>query len=218
MKRLELKKTLQSVPLRVKVSTKAVGRVFLNPAYVLIAFVGSFVSSTLVASAINLSFYRYIIFELNVSIGTKLSLFWNNYLDLFSTYNEDFQRVYIAFDSWQEVGTVVFALLFGINIALLIFVLKNQGFKDIPKKSSLGGTVVAVLAGGCVACGTSLLAPIAVTLGATSGAFLRDLSNWLNWIGSVLIIYSIYKLGLLAATAWSKKRRQRAEEPSSETS
>ena len=118
----------------------------------------------------------------------------------------------MTFDSVQALGIVIFSSLFGLNLALLVYVLRNQGFKNIPKKSSFGGTVFAVLAGGCVACGTSILAPLVATFGATSTAFLRDLSAWLNWTASVLIVYSIYKLGLLAATVRAKHAQRIVEE------
>jgi len=42
--------------------------------------------------------------------------------------------------------------------------------------------------------------------GATSSAFLRDLSTILNWLGSVLLLYSIYKLSHIAATIQAKER------------
>ena len=199
----------KQLPLKLKVSLKAVSKVFIRPWYLLGAFVGSFIASSLVVWATNLDLVRHIIFELNVAFSVKLSLFWSNYIDLYSRYNENFDREFIHIESAQEFGTILFSILFGLNIALLVYVLKNQGFKNLPKKSSFGGTVFAVLAGGCVACGTSILAPLAATVfGVTSGAFLRDLAVWLNWGASVLIAYSIYKLGLLAATAQAKKMQK----------
>jgi hypothetical protein len=72
--------------------------------------------------------------------------------------------------------------------------LKTGSLKQVPKKSGGAGLIFAVLSGGCVACGTSILAPLLATIGATSTVFVQDLSNFLNWISIILISYSIYKL------------------------
>lgn len=57
--------------------------------------------------------------------------------------------------------------------------------------------MLALLSGGCAACGTSLLAPLIASAGAVGAPLLRDLGAIFNWLGSLLLIYSIYKLSLL---------------------
>lgn len=183
-----MKNRLDMVVLRSRAALKGMIHVLKQPKYIAGAIIGAFLSSSLVIWSLNLDLVKYIIFEAPITLADKLRFFGTTYNDIFTTY-----------ESNQALGILIFAVLFGINISMLIFVLKNKGFKEIPKKSGFGGTVFAVLSGGCVACGTSLLAPIAATFGATSGAFLRDLSIWLNWVASILIIYSIYKLGQLVA-------------------
>lgn len=193
----KVNKFLQSTALKVAVSAKAFVKVFYNPGYILLVVVGALLSASLVIWSLNLDLARYILLELDgVSMATRLqTIFWDPYISIFTT-----------LESFQALGIVMFSTLFGFNTAILVYVLKNQGLSNIPKKSSFGGTVSAVLAGGCVACGTSVLAPLMATFGATSGVFLRDLSTWLNWAASILIIYSIYKLGLLAATVQAKRK------------
>ncbi len=188
-----MKKRLDLVWLRSKVAFSGLVYVIKKPQYIAGSIIGAFLSSSLILWSLNLDLVKYIVFEAPISLAEKLRFFGTTYRDIFTTY-----------ESAQALGILVFSVLFGLNIALIVYVLKNQGFKDIPKKSGFGGTIFAILSGGCVACGTSLLAPIAATLGATSGAFLRDLSLWLNWVASVLIIYSIYKLGQLAASIKAK--------------
>ncbi len=121
-------------------------------------------------------------------------LFWGTYKDIFTTY-----------EGPQALGIVIFSILFGINLAILVYALKRQGLKNIPKKSGFGGMILAIVSGGCVACGTSLLAPLLATFGAVSSSFLQDLSLYINWVGSLLMIYSIYKLGLLAGYVRAKE-------------
>lgn len=197
------KSSLKQLPFRARVSVVASLKVFLNPVYVVLALLGVVLSSSLVIWSLNLDLARYILFDLDgVSLGVRLqTVFWDPYWSVFST-----------FENFQALGIVIFSSLFGLNLALLVYVLKNQGFKDLPKKSSFGGTVFAVLAGGCVACGTSILAPLVATFGATSGAFLRELSLWLNWAASILIVYSIYKLGLLVANAQARRKLEHDRE------
>ncbi len=189
-----MKNKLGLISLRSKVALIGVLYVLKRPSYIGGMIIGIFASSSLVIWSLNLELVGYILFEAPITLADKLQFFGSTYRDIFTTY-----------ESNQALGIVIFSVLFGINIAMLVFVLKNQGFKDIPKKSGFGGTIFAVLSGGCVACGTSLLAPIAATFGATSGAFLRELALWLNWASSILIIYSIYKLGQLVATIKAKK-------------
>lgn len=182
------------VLLRSKVALKGVGYVLKKPQYLAGVIIGAFLSASLVIWSLNLELAKFILFEAPISLADKLQFFSESIRSVFTTYGDI-----------QGLGIMLFAVLFGINTAMLIFVLKHQGFKSIPKKSGLGGTIAAVISGGCVACGTSLLAPLAATFGATSGAFLRDLALWLNWLASILVIYSIYKLGQLAATISAKK-------------
>lgn len=182
--------------IRLKASARGFLAVFTDLRYVAIAALGILFFGSLVIWSLNLEFARYVLLELPVSLGVRLqTIFWDPLWSIFTTYNNT-----------QALGIMLFSVLSGLNSAMLIYVLKRQSFRNIPKKSGFGGTVFAVLAGGCVACGTSILAPMAATFGATSGAFLRDLSTMLNWAASLLIIYSIYKLGLLVATMQAKNR------------
>jgi hypothetical protein len=127
---------------------------------------------------------RYIIFEAPISTLDKLGVFW------------DVQTgIYTVYSSPQATGILLFGILFGINGAMILRLLKSGTYRALPKKSGGGSLLFAVLGGGCVACGTSILAPLLATFGATSSVFMNNLSNWLNWISIILISYSIYKIG-----------------------
>lgn len=178
---------------KIKLSLVSSLKVFKKPSYVVLAILGSMLTVGLILWALNLEVLTYIIFKAPISVADKLILFRDIYSDIYTNFSEI-----------HEVITVLFSVLFGLNLALLIFVIKNRGFKKIPKKSGFGGLLLAVVGGGCVACGTSLIAPLLASIGGVSTAFFRELSLFLNLAGSLLIIYSIYKLGLVASYIFAK--------------
>lgn len=174
--------------LKLKISLRSALKVFVRPSYILLALFGTLLASGLILWSLNLDLLRYIIFEAPVSASIKFSFFFDTYKSIYTTFN-----------SIQGTGIVVFSVLFGVNLALLVFVLRHRGFKSIPKKSGVSGFALAIIGGGCIACGTSIIAPLLATLGATSAPFVRDLGTLFNWLGSLLIAYSIYKLGAVCS-------------------
>jgi len=180
---------------KLKISVISTVRIFRSWKYVTLSVLATLAISGLVLWSLNLELLKYIIFEAPISFLGKLDFFTYGYRSVFTTY-----------DSAQSVGLILLSVLFGINTALFVYVIRRQGFKSVPKKSGIGAFGIAIISGGCVACGTSLVAPLLATLGATSSAFLRDLSTILNWLGSVLLLYSIYKLSHIAATIQAKER------------
>lgn len=170
--------------LKFSISARSAAKVFKNPLYILMAIGGAIVSGGFILWSLNLDLVRYIVFKAPLSALEKLDFFFSAYIDIYSVYS-----------GVQGTGIILFSILFGINLALLVFVLKHSGFKAIPKKSGIGGFLLAIIGGGCIVCGTSIVAPLIVTLGVTSVSFVRDLASVFNWLGSALIMYSIYKLG-----------------------
>lgn len=181
--------------LKFRVSFLNILKVLIKPLYLALFIIFTFIVATFIIWSLNLELLGYILFDAPISFADKLQFFSEGYLDIFTT-----------FDNAHALGILVFSVLFGVNTSVFIYVLRRKSFAELKKHSGASGAgfAAAVISGGCAACGTSLLAPIAATLGATSGAFLRDLSFWLNWVGSALILYSLYHLGLLAARNNSK--------------
>ncbi len=172
--------------LKVRITLNALLTVLKKPRYIVIMILAVLFMAGAIVWSLNLDLIRYILFEAPISFYDKLSFFSYTYESLFTT-----------FDSAQSLGIVVFSLLFGVNTALFIYVIRRRGLKAVPKKSGGTAFTLAILGGGCVACGTSLIAPLLATFGATSGAFVRELGAVFMWVGSVLTIYSIYKLATL---------------------
>ncbi|MBW3568575.1 hypothetical protein KY385_00385 [Candidatus Parcubacteria bacterium] len=169
-------------------------KVFARPAYIFLAIFGSLLTSGLILWSLNFDLIRYVIVEAPISTFQKLNFFFDVYKDIYTTYN-----------NVQNAGVVIFSILFGINLALLVFVLKHRGFQSIPKKSGAGGFAMAIIGGGCIACGTSLIAPLLATFGASVTPLIRDLATLFTFVGILLITYSIYKLGLICSYIFASR-------------
>ncbi|MDQ3158969.1 MAG: hypothetical protein M3P98_02430 [bacterium] len=152
--------------------------------------------SGLILWANNLGLIWEIITEPALSLWDKVTFFTSAYEGLFT-----------AFGNIQAVSIIIVSILFGINLALLVFVLKHRGFNEVPKKSGVFGFFFAIFAGGCAACGTSVVYSVLIALGATAGPFFKDLILVFNWIASVLIVYSIYKLGAICSYIFATNKK-----------
>ncbi len=173
-------------PINIKLKNSLIGilEVFKNPVYIMVAIITSFFISGFIIWSLNFELVRYIVLDAPINFYEKLTFFWEVQTGIYTAYGES-----------QATGIIIYGLLFGINTALIVYVLRNSNFKKIPKKSGTAGLIAVMLSGGCIACGTSILAPILATLGATSSIFIYELSNILNWIGIIFILFSIYTLG-----------------------
>lgn len=175
-----------SPQLAFKVTYRAVFQLLRRPQYLLLAVVAALLMMGIIIWSLNLDLLRFIFFESPLSLAEKLEFYIDGYGNLYSVYSASL-----------STGIIVFSTLFGINLAMLVYVLKHQGLANVPKKSGSSALVLAVLSGGCAACGTSLLAPLIASLGATTLPFVRDLGTIFTWLGALLTLYSIYKMSQL---------------------
>jgi hypothetical protein len=93
--------------------------------------------------------------------------------------------------------TIAIAILFGINISLLVYYIrKAQGGVRSMKSSGaagIGGLVSGVFGIGCAACGTFILTPLLALFGATGLFSLLPFGGEeFGFIGVGLLVYSIY--------------------------
>ena len=182
--------------LKLKISFSSVLEVLLKWQYFIIALVGYLVAEAMVLWSLNVDLVKYILFDSGVSISTKFEFFFSVYRDIFTNY-----------ESAQALVIIFFSLLFGINTALVVFVLKNQDYRSIPKKSGFGGLIFAVIGGGCLACGTSILYPLLITLGLSTSIVAQQIGMVLSIIGSIFLMFSIYKLGGVASFVLKSKEQ-----------
>lgn len=169
---------------RLKNSLRGLCIVGKKPQYLATAIISGFLTSGLLIWALNFELVRFIIFEAPISLFEKIRFFWDAQLSIYATYS-----------SVQANSIILFATLFGINITLIAYLLRHKNARNIPRKSSGTGLFLALIGVGCIACGTTILAPLLITLGVTSSLILVTISMWINWFGSLLIVYSIYRLG-----------------------
>jgi len=90
--------------------------------------------------------------------------------------------------------TILIAVLFGINISLLIYYIRKQRkiFKGSGVYASVGGVISGMFGIGCAACGTFILsAVLGIFGGASAVAFLPFGGEEFGFIGVGLLSYSI---------------------------
>lgn len=178
-----------SLRLKIIILKNALCKVLKKPGRVVLALLAAIAMMGIILWSLNYELIFYIFFQSPLDFFGKIEFFLYGYQNLFST-----------LDSLLSVSILTFSLLFGINTVFLVYVVKNHGFYNLPKKSSTSAFAVAIFGGGCIACGASLVAPILISVGVISTAVLRDLGTILNALGSLLMVYSIYKLSLLINT------------------
>lgn len=175
------------VPLKLKLqlSARNVIMTLARPTNLLVALLIGFAMLSIIIWWLNFDLIGYILFQSPLSPGSKLRFLGYSYEALFTSY-----------DSLLSISIFLLSLLFGINTILLWRALKQRAAGA--KTARLGGfaAVLGVLSGGCAACGTSLIAPVLASVGATSAA-AQSAGMFFNFLGSVLLLYSIYRLGLM---------------------
>ncbi len=176
--------------LTVRVAAGGIGHVLRKPGYVALAFATGFLAAGAIIWALNYRVLLYVLFDAPFSIGTKLKFFVDGYGALLTT-----------FGVMQAVSIVVFAFLFGVNVSLLVYVVRRRSMTAV-RHSGAVGLLLGIVGGGCAACGTSLLVPLFASIGVTASASLVGLLGSVALLlASLLTVISIYRLGYLAATA-----------------
>ncbi len=176
--------------LKLQISLRAIGRVLLMPGYTLVAVLTIWLSLGLLVWISNLSLLWSIIAHSSLSFTDKINFFLDGYKSLFSN-----------FEPMAGTTILIFAILFGINIGLLAFVVKAS-VKSAASDGSRGviGILAGIVGAGCAACGTSFLAPVISGVGATATIGLTTFLGYAaNLLGIGLLLFSIYRLGLNAS-------------------
>lgn len=165
------------------------GHVLRRPLYAGLALLAAFLMCGVVLWSLNIQLLLYMLFEAPVSLGTKLQFFTYVYSGLVQNY-----------DNVLALAVLFVSALSGVNTALWVFVVR-QRTRSNPGRTTAGWSggamTLAVLSSGCVACGTSLLAPVFATVGATSVAAVREIGVVFAYVSCALLLYSIYRLSLL---------------------
>ncbi|MEY3784347.1 MAG: hypothetical protein RLZZ230_669 [Candidatus Parcubacteria bacterium] len=139
-------------------------RVFGETRYVIGALIVVFLAMTGSLLLPNAVIIKQILSSSILTLSSKISFVASLYGTLFSS-NTIFSGLIL----------VITALMFGINIGLLVYYIRRRQEKGNDKKAhfaSLGGLISAVLGMGCAACGSVVLTAVFGMLGAGSLVYL----------------------------------------------
>ena len=154
--------------------------------YLLIAAGVAFLFCGLIVWLFNLPLVWHVLTELPLSISQKIQFLWYGYTGLLANSNRTFATL-----------TIMNSLLAGVQTSLLWWILRNRLHKLKTQTGTSGlPLILAIVSGGCAACGGSLLTPLLSALGATSSALISTIGQVLLFISTLLFTYSIYRLGL----------------------
>lgn len=128
-----------------------------------------FSSSKLRGSLSNIKFQTmtfYILISVASSIGFSLVLYWALSINssITSIYvNTKSEPLYFWPYTVLTIGTII---LFGVNIALVIYRIRKYGFPKIWKQSGTGfGSLAGIVASSCPVCGSTLLSAVGIAGG-----------------------------------------------------
>jgi len=158
-------------------------KVFRNVSYVLTALI---IAMATFAFAIWLPNWKLIVTIIGSDSATFIEKI-NIPLSLFGSIATNFTVVSASY-------TIVIAVLFGINIALLAYYVRKQRkvFKGSGAYASIGGVISGMFGIGCAACGTFILsAVLGIFGGASVITFLPFGGEEFGFIGVGLLSYSI---------------------------
>jgi hypothetical protein len=175
--------------LQLRASLKGIKTVLRDFRYAAAAVFFAVAGLGIILWSLNYSLLGFVLFESGLPIGTKVSFVFGIYEGLFG-----------LVDNLQSIIFVVFAALFGINLSLLIYVIVKRARFSSTHIKSAGGFAMALLAGGCAACGASILAPILLSIGVTSLLAVHYIGILVAVLGIILTAWSLFQLGKLAAT------------------
>jgi hypothetical protein len=181
-----------NVPLSLKIklaATNTLRIVGTKPAYGLLAVCSAFLMLSIIIWSLNYQLVGYILTNPDMTVFQKVRFFSYGYEALFT-----------SFDSFLSVSVIALALLFGINVAVLTYALRQKTASARATGTSGIAATLGILSSGCAACGTSLLGPVLATFGATSLTAVHNIGAAFSLIGSALLLYSIYKLALQTPT------------------
>ncbi|PLS81791.1 hypothetical protein CYG49_01460 [Candidatus Saccharibacteria bacterium] len=144
-----------------------------------------FITISVLLWLVNINLLAFILTSPVLTLADKLDFIFDAYINFFTINNP------------INLSRFIFSVLLAINLTLLVF-LWQVGSQRLGFVKSNSGALVVIIGSNCVACGTSIVAPL-VTAIAGSGAYFsaeRFAATQLivtaaNILGIVLIVWSI---------------------------
>lgn len=179
--------------LKLLIAAKTILYVLANYRYGLLFVASLFITAGLLVWSINLDLLAYILFDAPITIVEKTQFIARSYTTILSSPDA------------RSTSIVLFSLLSGLNTTVFVFAFRRRYLKS-PNTQGALGAVFAVLSGGCYACGTSLLAPLFTSVGAVSIQTIARIGVYINWIGIVLIAWSLYTTVMSASSVVAEEK------------
>ena len=163
-----------------KVAIRPIITVLAIPKYALLTAASAVLVLSVLIWFFNFDTLLYVVGLPNYAIGDKSSFFLSAYTN----------SILYFFRDPVVFTRVIFSLLAGVTIALYFFIRQHQ--QTTVERKGFSGLVVALLASGCVACGTSILSPLLSGVGAAAAATLGEVIGTLgNLLGIILMLFAI---------------------------
>jgi hypothetical protein len=160
-----------------------------KPPYTLLTVFAALLMLSLIIWSLNYQLVGYIVTNSSLDILQKIRFFSYGYEALFT-----------SFDTLLSVSVISLSFLFGVNLAVLTYALRRRTALARATGTSGIAATLGILSSGCAACGTSLLGPLLASFGATSIAAAHNIGAAFSFVGSLLLLYSIYKITLQTQT------------------
>lgn len=154
------------------------------PTYAVVALVGAGLGLTLFVATQNLRPILDLVLGGPLPLADRVTVLLGLYPFLGSIYG-------------PVTGTLllVLAALIGVDVAMVVYHLREHGLSAREGSTSVAGLVLGTLGAGCAACGTAILAGLLSLFGATGLVTLLPLEGGeLSVLAIVVVVLSIYWL------------------------
>jgi len=154
------------------------------PTYAVVGLTGAFAGLTLFVATQNLRPVLDLVLGGPLPLADRVTVLLGLYPFLGSIYG-------------AVTGTLLFVLaaLIGVDVAMVVYHLREHGLSAREGSTSAVGLVLGTLGAGCAACGTAILAGLLSLFGATGLVTLLPLEGGeLSVVAIVVVVLSIYWL------------------------
>ncbi len=163
---------------------RSIANVLSRPAYALTALVSSFAVLEILVWLFTFDTLWYVLTMPDYPVSEKLSYFLSPFVNSFTYFFQD----------PVAASRLIFSVLAGLNLALYVYIRQHQ--QPVSSRKGLGGLATALVASGCVACGTSIFSPLLVGVGVGASAIIGAMVSTVGYlIGIILMLYSINGFG-----------------------
>jgi len=168
----------------VRLAARTARLVNASPAYAALSVVSAFVGLNLFVVSQNTDLFTSVVVSGDLPLSARAAVLVGLY-----------PFVGTAFSAAEGVVLLAVAALFGINISMLAYQLRENRVSVREGSGSAAGVALGVLGAGCAACGTAVLAGILSLFGAAGVLTLLPLGGLEFALGAlVLLALSVYWL------------------------